>query len=218
MAADNKYWYFRFTSNFFQEPEIRGLRVLGNVWGTNTGRGPMGDTFLIMLLELMIQSLPYRGRIMLAATFPATKKAIPNLLNAYKPEEVNNFIIAATQTGAIEETENGAYIIPMLPRLIGKSSKEADKKRAYRSKKEESTAAGAVGTNNPQKQGQMSDRVYSIEYRANSNRVESKERGENNRGAGEREGTPQPPPIEEPQRQEVPPCILEVMKRKPAID
>ena len=218
MAADNQYWYFRFTSNFFQQPEIRGLRILGNLWGQNKRNGPMGDKFIIMLLELMVQALPYKGQIMLAANFPAPKEAFPSLLNGYSTDDVKYFRIAATQAGAITEQEDGTYIIPMLPRLIGKSSKEADKKRAYRSKKEETPAAGATRTNNQQEQGQMSDRVYSIEYRDKSNRVESKERGENNRGAGEREGTPQPLPIEDPQQQEVPPSILEVMKRKPAID
>lgn len=118
--ADNKtYYYMRLKENFFDSAELAAVESL-----------PDGFLYSNILLKMYLQSLRDEGRLMVG-TIPYNAEMIANITH-HKVKTVEKALELFKSVGLIEVLDNGAIYMPDIQNFIGKSTTEADRKRAYR--------------------------------------------------------------------------------------
>lgn len=118
--ADNKtYYYMRLKENFFDSAELAALESLQD-----------GFLYSNILLKMYLRSLRDEGRLMIG-TIPYNAEMIAKITN-HKVKTVKKALELFKSFGLIEVLDNGAIYMLDIQNFIGKSTNEADRKRAYR--------------------------------------------------------------------------------------
>ena len=137
MADNQKYYYMRLKESFFDDDAIKILESMQD-----------GYLYSNILLKLYLKSLKCNGRLMYNDRIPYNANVLATLTN-HSVGVVEKALEAFEQLGLIEVLDNGAIYMLDIQNYIGKSTTEADRKRAYRSQIEEEKQALL---------GQMSDK------------------------------------------------------------
>ena len=140
MADNQKYYYMRLKESFFDDDAVKILEAM-----------PDGYLYSNILLKLYLKSLKFNGRLMYNERIPYNAGVLATLTN-HNVGVVEKALEIFEDLGLIEVLDNGAIYMLDIQNYIGKSTTEADRKRAYRTQIEAEKQA-LIG----QKDGQMSD-------------------------------------------------------------
>lgn len=113
----------------------------------------MADGYLYsnILLKLYLRSLKDDGRLMLNGAIPYNSQMLASVTR-HQVGTVEKALKIFKELGLIEMLDSGAIYMMNIQDFIGKSSSEADRKRAYRTRIEEEKASGQIT-------GQMSRQI-----------------------------------------------------------
>lgn len=151
MADSKGYYYMRLKDDFFDTSEMVVLESL-----------PDGYLYSNILLKLYLRSLRGNGRLMFNNTIPYNPKMIA-AITRHQVGTVEKALKIFCDMGLIEILDSGAIYMLNIQNYIGRSTTEADRKRAYRDRIEQEKSCkleGAKGLemgiqNTP---GQISDK------------------------------------------------------------
>lgn len=145
MADNKKYYYMRLKENFFDSDEMIILENMDN-----------GDGIIYsnILLKLYLRSLKYEGRLMFNERIPFNPQMLSTIVR-HPVGVVEKALKAFIDLGLVEIMDNGAIYMLDIQNFIGKTTTEADRIKAYRSKINKEKA---LGTTEVQKSVQMYDK------------------------------------------------------------
>lgn len=135
MADNGKYYYLKVKENFFETDEMKILEGMkdGYIYGN-------------ILLKLYLRSLKNEGRLMYRNRIPYTPEILAELVG-HEVGTVEKALKIFQQLDLIEVLDNGAIYMMDIQNFIGRSSTEADRRRAYYNRvKEEKEAISARTT------------------------------------------------------------------------
>ena len=123
MADDKKYYYMRLKEDFFDNNDA--VKIMES----------MADGYLYsnILLKLYLKSLKCNGRLMYNDRIPYNADVLATL-TGHNVGVVEKALKVFEGLGLIEVLDNGAIYMLDIQNYIGKSSTEADRKRAYRNR------------------------------------------------------------------------------------
>ena len=121
MADDKKYYYMRLKEDFFDSNDA--VKIMESM--------PDGYLYSNILLKLYLKSLKCNGRLMYQDRIPYNAEVLATLTN-HSVGVVEKALSVFKNLGLIEVLDNGAIYMLDIQNYIGKSSTEADRKRAYR--------------------------------------------------------------------------------------
>lgn len=126
MADNQKYYYMRLKEDFFDSNDA--VKIMES----------MTDGYLYsnILLKLYLKSLKCNGRLMYQDRIPYNAGVLATLTN-HSVGVVEKALSVFEELGLIEILDNGAIYMLDIQNYIGKSSTEADRKRAYRNQIED---------------------------------------------------------------------------------
>lgn len=120
MSNEERYYYLKLKDNFFDSDEMIVLENMKD-----------GYLYCNILMKLYLRSLKNGGKLMLNDRIPYSSATLSSVVR--HPEGVVVLAIKAFQElGLIEILDTGAIYMLDLQTYIGRSSTEADRKRAYR--------------------------------------------------------------------------------------
>lgn len=122
MSDNQKYYYMRLKENFFESDNMILMETM-----------PDGYLYSNILLKLYLRSLKDNGRLMLNGRIPYNAQMIAAVVRQ-QVGTVEKALTIFKDLGLIEILSNGAIYMADIQEYIGKSSSEADRKRAYRSR------------------------------------------------------------------------------------
>ena len=124
MADNKKYYYMRLKENFFDSDEMIILENMDN-----------GDGIIYsnILLKLYLRSLKYEGRLMFNERIPFNPQMLSTIVR-HPVGVVERALKAFVDLGLVEVMDNGAIYMLDIQNFIGKTTTEADRIKAYRSK------------------------------------------------------------------------------------
>lgn len=124
MAENKKYYYMRLKENFFDSDEMIILENMDN-----------GDGIIYsnILLKLYLRSLKYEGRLMFNERIPFNPQMLSTIVR-HPVGVVEKSLKAFVDLGLVEVMDNGAIYMLDIQNFIGKTTTEADRIKAYRSK------------------------------------------------------------------------------------
>ncbi|MFT8493092.1 MAG: phage replisome organizer N-terminal domain-containing protein [Liquorilactobacillus nagelii] len=143
MADSKKYYYLKLKDNFFDSDEILVLESMQD-----------GYKYENILLKLYLRSLKYQGKLMLKDLIPFNSQTLATVTR-HSVGDVEKAIKIFKQLGLIDIMDNGAIYMLDIQEFIGKSSTEADRKKAYRLKIQQEKG---LRIGNGQMSGQTSDK------------------------------------------------------------
>lgn len=148
MADNKKYYYLRLKEDFFDSPEIKVLESQ-----------PNGFKYSNLLLKLYLISLRSNGCLRLNKVIPYSPEMIASIVRM-DIDTVRSALVKFQQMGLIECLDDGTIYMLEIQSLIGKSSTEADRKRAFREEIESKKASlmGHLSDKSPTNGGQISDK------------------------------------------------------------
>lgn len=120
MTDNTKYYYMRLKEGFFENDEILFLESL-----------PDGYIYTNILLKLYLKSLKNNGKLMFNDQIPYNSQMLATLTR-HSVHTVEKALKIFKELGLIEVLDNGAIYILDVQKYIGKSSTEAERKKAYR--------------------------------------------------------------------------------------
>lgn len=129
MADNQKYYYMRLKEGFFEEDVIKIIEAM-----------PDGYLYSNILLKLYLKSLKYNGKLMFNERIPYNPTVLATI-TGHQVGTVEKALDLFETLDLIEVLDNGAIYMLDVQQLIGKSSTEAERKRAYRAKIEAEKAA-----------------------------------------------------------------------------
>lgn len=142
MSDTKKYYYLKLKESFFDSDEMKVLEAM-----------PDGHKYSNILLKLYLKSLKNEGKLMLNDHIPYNTAMLATITN-HSVGDVERALNILESLSLIEVLDNGSIYMLDIQTLIGKSSSEGDRKKAYRMRIEaEKTDTKALG----QLSGQMSD-------------------------------------------------------------
>ncbi|ODJ63267.1 phage replisome organizer N-terminal domain-containing protein [Brochothrix thermosphacta] len=142
MSDSKKYYYLKLKESFFDSDEMKVLEAMSD-----------GHKYSNILLKLYLKSLKNEGKLMLNDHIPYNTAMLATITN-HSVGDVERALNILESLSLIEVLDNGSIYMSDIQTLIGKSSSEGDRKKAYRMRIEaEKTGAKALG----QTSGQMSD-------------------------------------------------------------
>lgn len=142
MSDSKKYYYLKLKESFFDSDEMKVLEAM-----------PDGHKYSNILLKLYLKSLKNEGKLMLNDHIPYNTAMLATITN-HSVGDVERALNILESLSLIEVLDNGSIYMLDIQTLIGKSSSEGDRKKAYRMRIEaEKTDTKALG----QLSGQMSD-------------------------------------------------------------
>lgn len=121
MADNQKYYYMRLKEDFFDSNDA--VKIMESM--------PDGYLYSNILLKLYLKSLKCNGRLMYQDRIPYNAGVLATLTN-HSVGVVEKALSVFEDLGLIEILDNGAIYMLDIQNYIGKSSTEADRKRAYR--------------------------------------------------------------------------------------
>ncbi|BBC76060.1 phage replication protein [Lactococcus cremoris] len=124
MADNKKYYYMRLKENFFDSDEMIILENMDN-----------GDGIIYsnILLKLYLRSLKYEGRLMFNERIPFNAQMLSTIVR-HPVGVVEKALKSFVDLGLVEVMDNGAIYMLDIQNFIGKTTTEADRIKAYRSK------------------------------------------------------------------------------------
>ncbi len=134
MADSKKYYYMRLTDSYFDSDEQVLLESM-----------PDGYLYSNILLKLYLKSLKRDGLLMFNDRIPYNAQMIANITR-HQVGTVEKALNIFQQLGIIEIMDSGAIYMLDVQNFVGKTSTEADRKRAYRARIATEKAGGEVLT------------------------------------------------------------------------
>lgn len=138
MADAKKYYYMRLNENYFDTDEQRVLESM-----------PDGYLYSNILLKLYLKSLKRDGLLMFNERIPYNAQMIATITR-HQIGTVEKALELFRQLGIVEILDSGAIYMLDVQNFVGKTSTEADRIRAYRSRIEGEKAALESGCTNVQ--------------------------------------------------------------------
>lgn len=132
MADSKKYYYLKLKENFFESDSMVLLENMND-----------GYLYSNILLKLYLRSLKDGGRLMLNGAIPYNSQMLASVTR-HQVGTVEKALTIFKELGLIEILDSGSIYIMNIQDFIGKSSSEADRKRAYRSRIEREKAHGQM--------------------------------------------------------------------------
>lgn len=134
MADNGKYYYLKVKENFFETDEMKILEGMkdGYIYGN-------------ILLKLYLRSLKNEGRLMYRNRIPYTPEILAELVG-HEVGTVEKALKIFRELDLIEVLDNGAIYMMDIQNFIGRSSTEADRRRAYYNRVKEEKEAISAGT------------------------------------------------------------------------
>lgn len=114
-----RYFYLMLKDNFYDSDDMVLLESMDN-----------GYKYSNILLKLYLKSLKDKGKLMYKDRIPYSVEMLAKLTR-HDPDVVRRAIEIFQQMGIIEILDNGAIFMMDIENYIGKSSTEADRRRAY---------------------------------------------------------------------------------------
>lgn len=114
-----RYFYLMLKENFYDSDDMVLLESMEN-----------GYKYSNILLKLYLRSLKDKGKLMYKDRIPYSVEMLAKLTR-HDPDTVRRAIEIFKQMGIIEILDNGAIFMMDIENYIGKSSTEADRRRAY---------------------------------------------------------------------------------------
>lgn len=114
-----RYFYLMLKENFYDSDDMVLLESMEN-----------GYKYSNILLKLYLRSLKDKGKLMYKDRIPYSVEMLAKLTR-HDPDTVRRAIDIFQQMGIIEILDNGAIFMMDIENYIGKSSTEADRRRAY---------------------------------------------------------------------------------------
>ena len=122
MADNKKYYYLRLKDDFFESESVKVLEAM-----------PDGYLYSNILLKLYLKSLKFEGKLMYNERIPYNS-AVLSAITGHQVGTVEKALEMFLYLDLIEVLDNGAIYMLDIQSFIGKSTTEADRKRAYRAK------------------------------------------------------------------------------------
>lgn len=129
MSDVRQYYYMRLREDFFTSNEVSLLEAMDN-----------GYVYSNILLKMYLRSIQGGGRLMFNQHRAFTTKLLAGILK-HDEEIVVEALSIFEELGLIETLSNGVIYMLDFENMIGKSSNEADRKRAYRKRMEDEKQA-----------------------------------------------------------------------------
>lgn len=120
MADKTKYYYLKIKENFFDSEDMKLLESMDN-----------GYLYSNILMKMYLLSLKNGGKLMYKDKIPYNSKMLSTILN-HNVDILDKAIKIFKELNLIEILDSGAIFMLDIQNYIGKSSDEADRKRAYR--------------------------------------------------------------------------------------
>lgn len=120
MADKTKYYYLKIKENFFDSEDMKLLESMDN-----------GYIYSNILMKMYLLSLKNGGKLMYKDKIPYNSKMLSTILN-HNIDILDKAISIFKELNLIEILDSGAIFMLDIQNYIGKSSDEADRKRAYR--------------------------------------------------------------------------------------
>ena len=122
MSDTKQYYYIRLKEDFFREDAVIALESLDN---------PDGFRYSNIYLKMLLRSLRNEGKLMVSDVIPYNPTML-STLTGHPVAIVEKALYYMENLGLIERLDNGAVYMLNIQNYIGRSSSEADRKRAYR--------------------------------------------------------------------------------------
>lgn len=122
MADNKKYYYLKLKENFFESDEAIILESM-----------PDGYIYSNILLKLYLRSLKNDGLLMFNNLIPYNAQMLATITR-HQVGTIEKAVQIFKDLQLIEVLDNGAIYMTNIQNFVGKSSSDADRKRAYRSK------------------------------------------------------------------------------------
>lgn len=122
MSDTKQYYYIRLKEDFFREDAVIALESLDN---------PDGFRYSNIYLKMLLRSLRNEGKLMVSDVIPYNPTML-STLTGHPVAIVEKALYYMENLGLIERLDNGAVYMLNIQTYIGRSSSEADRKRAYR--------------------------------------------------------------------------------------
>lgn len=120
MADVKNYYYLRLKEGFFEDDAIQILESMQD-----------GYLYSNILLKLYLKSLKFDGKLMFNERIPYNATVLATITR-HNVGTVEKALDVFKELGLIEVLDNGAMYMLDIQNFIGKTSTEADRKRAYR--------------------------------------------------------------------------------------
>ena len=120
MADKTKYYYLKIKENFFDSEYMKLLESMYN-----------GYIYSNILMKMYLLSLKNGGKLMYKDKIPYNSKMLSTILN-HNVDILEKAIKVFKELNLIEVLDSGAIFMLDIQNYIGRSSDEADRKRAYR--------------------------------------------------------------------------------------
>ena len=128
MADAKKYYYMRLKEDYFDDDAQKILESM-----------PDGYLYSNILLKLYLKSLKRDGLLMYNERIPFNAQMIATITN-HQIGTVEKALVLFRDMGFIEVLDSGAIFMLDVQHYVGKTTTEADRKRAYRARIEEARA------------------------------------------------------------------------------
>ncbi|MBR7044799.1 MAG: phage replisome organizer N-terminal domain-containing protein [Lachnospiraceae bacterium] len=122
MSDSKQYYYIRLKEDFFREDAVIALESLDN---------PDGFRYSNIYLKMLLRSLRNDGKLMVSDVIPYNPTML-STLTGHPVAIVEKALYYMENLGLIERLDNGAVYMLNIQTYIGRSSSEADRKKAYR--------------------------------------------------------------------------------------
>lgn len=153
MSDTKQYYYIRLKEDFFREDAVIALESLDN---------PDGFRYSNIYLKMLLRSLRNEGKLMVSDVIPYNPTMLATL-TGHPVAIVEKALYYMENLGLIERLDNGAVYMLNIQTYIGRSSSEADRKKAYRHRIELEKSELKNGLPNHKKEvpqlGQMSGQM-----------------------------------------------------------
>ena len=120
MSENKKYYYMKLKENFFTSERMVVLETM-----------PDGILYSNLLLKMYLMSLKHNGILLLHENLPHTPQTIATFTR-HQIGTVERALQIFLKLGFVELLTDGAYYMPDIQLLVGRSSTEAERKRRER--------------------------------------------------------------------------------------
>ena len=125
MSETKKYYYIKLKDNYFDQDNIKILEAQ-----------PNGHTYSLIILKLYLKACSHEGQLMMTDRIPYDPDGIDILASVlnHDVDHVKEAIRMGVKLDLITVLDSGDMWMTEIQNLIGQSSSEADRIRAYRHK------------------------------------------------------------------------------------
>lgn len=122
MSNPKKYYWLKLFDNFFADPKIKKLRRLAG-----------GDTYIVILLKLMLQTIKNDGIYVYEGIETTLAKELELVLDEDE-DHIQAVLIYLDSTKLLVEVEYNNFLLTQVPTMLGSETAAAERKRAQRAR------------------------------------------------------------------------------------